>query len=532
MNFNSNENSIQKIAQLKWDYIIIGTGIGGASFGLRMAQAGKRVLFLEKGVLPTVKGLFAEQHPNFQFEAKNVLKNAGRCSEPVQDLSSTKKKQFIPFIGSGVGGSSQLYGMVFERFSEREFHSVGNAWPVSYKTMQNYYQQAEQLFHVRQIKVASEANQKLIKNLEQNGLETYPLYMGKNSLDDMNCEGCQGFVCTCGKKADAYNSCIEKAVFQYGASLVTECEVVKLNANSKNVTSVLCRLTTLNEEVTFSSSNFVLAAGALFTPALLLKSKNQFHPYGLANSSGLVGKNLMRHLIDIYGLWTEKSPEKEIDLKEFGAKYFHFDQVDQRPKGVMQSFGRLPAVAVLLHEMSEKIHNPLFKVLFFIVRPILGWLLQQVRQRLLFVATILEDSPSVQNEVRIDEKGQVEIIYQVSTKDESLLKDFRKQIQKYIGQYFQLKLLQAHENERIAHACGTCRMGLHRSNSVVNMMGQSHDLHNLWIVDASVFPSSGSVNPSLTIAANALRTADMALQLESQNGSYQNKKEKINVNIF
>lgn len=532
MNSSLTEMNIQKLTQTKWDYVIIGTGIGGASFGLKMAQEGKRVLFLEKGILPTIKGLFAEQHPNFYSQSKEVLKKAGRCSESLHDISNQKRKNFVPFIGSGVGGSSQLYGMVFERFSESEFHSTDNAWPFSYKSMQSYYLQAERLFHVNQIKVSSEANLNLMKHFVQQGLETYPLFMGKNLSEGIDCEGCQGLVCTCGKKAEAYNSCLEKAIFQYGASLLTECEVLKLNANRTIVNSALCRLTSFNEEITVVGSQFVLAAGALFTPALLLKSKNEFHPYGLANSSGMVGKYLMRHLIDIYGLWTKTSPEQGKDLKEFGAKYFHYDEVDQRAKGVIQAFGRLPAVPVLLHEMYEKIQNPFLKALFLIARPLLGGFLKQVRQRMLFVATILEDSPSLQNEICINEKGQVELNYRVTKKDEILLNNFRKSIQKYIGKFFQLKLLQAHENERIAHACGTCRMGLHRSDSVVNMTGQTHDVPNLWIVDASVFPSSASVNPSLTIAANALRTADMALKIESQIDTYQNKNESIQEKIF
>jgi choline dehydrogenase-like flavoprotein len=399
--------------------------------------------------------------------------------------------------------------------------------------MQHYYQQAEKLFHVNQVQIRSQVNADLIQHLNEQGMQTYPLYMGKKQTD-ISCEGCQGLVCTCGKKVDAYNSCLEQAIHQFKACLVTECEVLKLNSNATQVTSALCRWKTESgvQELTISASHFVLAAGALFTPALLLKSKNQFFPNGLSNSSGLVGKNLMRHLIDIYGLWTKNSPESNMDLKEFGAKHFYFDSADQRTKGVLQSFGRLPAVPVLLHEMLEKIQNPILKVLFHMVKPLLGWVLQYVRQRLLFVATILEDSPSETNQIVVNDQGKIQLKYIVSEKDKVLLHSFRKNIQKYIGKFFQLKLMQAHENERIAHACGTCRMGRNKLQSVVNPEGQSHDLKNLWIVDASVFPSSGSVNPSLTIAANALRSAELALKAESQDEASQIKKSVPHLNIL
>lgn len=528
MHFN-----IHKITDQKWDYVIIGTGIGGSSFGLKMAKAGKKVLFLEKGILPTIKGQFAEQNSNFHSHQQKTLKNAGRCSVSLQDKSKKAVRNYIPFIGSGVGGSSQLYGMVFERFSESEFECSQNAWPFSYRIMQHYYQEAEQLFHVQPTAIQSQANKEVIHHLQNQGLKTYPLWMGKRP-SEIECEGCQGLVCHCGKRADAYNSCLEQALEQYGAKLVTNCEVLKLNSDSKSVNSVSCCISTEegNVEIEIIGSQFVLAAGALFTPVLLLKSKNEFFPNGLANSSGLVGKNLMRHLIDIYGLWTKKSPESKRDLKEFGAKHFYFDSEVHRSKGVLQSFGRLPAVPVLLHEMSEKIENPIVKGLFFLMKPLMGMILQFVRQRMLFVATILEDSPSIQNQVQVDEKGQIQIQYNVTSKDEVLLKAFRKNIQKYIGKFIQLKLLQAHENERIAHACGTCRMGKNSENSVVNSLGQTHDIKNLWIVDASIFPSSASINPSLTIAANALRSAEWALKVESQNELFQNKKVPFMHNIF
>jgi heterodisulfide reductase subunit A-like polyferredoxin len=115
-----NTNLKNMISQ-KWDYIIIGTGIGGSSFGLKMAQAGKKVLFLEKGVLPTIKGQFAEQHSDFQSQTNEVLKQAGRCHVNIQDISNQKLRNYIPFIGSGVGEVPNFTGWSLKDFQKVNF---------------------------------------------------------------------------------------------------------------------------------------------------------------------------------------------------------------------------------------------------------------------------------------------------------------------------------------------------------------------------------------------------------------------------
>lgn len=511
-----------------WDYVIIGTGIGGSSFGLKMAMSGKKVLFLEKGHFATLKNKYAEQFKNYSLNSDQILKQAGRNVEYVQDKISGKT--FRPYIGSGVGGSSLIYGMVFERFSEQEMNRSGMKWPVEYKEMIKYYQEAETLFNVKAHAVKSEANKELQKKLLEKGMDTYALPLAKKQTHGRHCSGCQGYVCDCGQKMDSLEACLNKAIHNFGATLISNCEVLKLNSNFEKIVSVDCQIKNGDkiDSIRIYSSNFVLAAGAMFTPALLLKSKNQYFPNGLANSSGLVGKNLMRHLIDIYGLWTAKKPEAYKDLKEFGAKYFFHDKSDSTNKGVLQSFGRLPEPEVIIQEMADKINSIFLKKIFFKFSIFLVPVLKFLQQRFLFVATILEDTPCEENQI-IFENNQLSLKYSVTDKDNETLINFRKHIQTFIGSYFQVKLLQAHENDRIAHVCGTCRMGEDSSKSVVNKYGRSHDLKNLWIVDASIFPSSGSVNPSLTIVANALRIADKILINELNKNSVNSVRPQFHI---
>jgi choline dehydrogenase-like flavoprotein len=88
----------------------------------------------------------------------------------------------------------------------------------------------------------------------------------------------------------------------------------------------------------------------------------------------------------------------------------------------------------------------------------------------------------------------------------------RKHLRKLFKPFRPMLIKQAENNERLAHACGTCRMGVNYSDSVLNSNNRAHDLSNLYVVDASFFPSSAGINPSLTIAANALRVAGRILE--------------------
>ena len=139
-----------------WDVIVVGTGMGGGMLGYRLARSGRRVLFVEKGrsTLPGTPGTIRSAMPELvEPQAArsaetyyDALARAGRSTDEIEDISGRFSKRFVPFIGSGTGGSSALYGMVCERFFVRDFtprqnfrdpgdSTVPEAWPVSYDQM-------------------------------------------------------------------------------------------------------------------------------------------------------------------------------------------------------------------------------------------------------------------------------------------------------------------------------------------------------------------------------------------------------------
>ena len=151
---------------VEWDVIVVGTGMGGGTLGYRLAQSGRKVLFVEKGIsmVPGTPGTIrsampevAEPRATRSAEAYyDALARAGRSTDEIEDISGRFPKRFVPFIGSGTGGSSALYGMVCERFFVRDFtprenfrdpgdSTVPEAWPISYDQMAPWYAEAEKL---------------------------------------------------------------------------------------------------------------------------------------------------------------------------------------------------------------------------------------------------------------------------------------------------------------------------------------------------------------------------------------------------
>ncbi len=207
--------SIESFCNRIWDFIIVGTGMGGATLGLSLAKKGLSVLFVEKGLLPSnptvLRGQFAEM---FAFE-ENCLKRAGRFSEIIFDYSNQKRvRKLYPFLGSGVGGSSSLFGMVMERYEEMDFEK----WPISYQDLAPYYDQAEELYRVKLAKPRHPDLNLLKFFLIDAGLNPHFLPL---AFDDVpGCKECQGYLCDKQCKNDCSKICIEPAVKFQNASLL------------------------------------------------------------------------------------------------------------------------------------------------------------------------------------------------------------------------------------------------------------------------------------------------------------------------
>lgn len=532
-----------KITSRLWDIVVIGTGMGGATLGHALAKAGKSVLFLEKGLATlghegAVRGRYIEEaFPTRAVPSaahKDILSRGGRCFEPILDESNGRIASFVPYIGCGTGGSSALSGMAMERFFPADFtprahHADADAtlpesWPFAYDELLPFYAAAESLYHVRGTHdplrhgemlahlpagVLGEANRRLYDFLSHKSLHPYQLPIAHEL--DHSCPGCQGYLSPNGCKHDAAHVCVMPSVASHDATLLDRCEVVRLDANRRAVTGVVCERE--GERFVVQGRNVMLAAGALATPALLLKSSSVEWPQGLANDSGLVGKNLMRHYVDLYAVRVDGLAEAA-SLKQLALNDLY---VGERGKlGTVQSFGELPPAWLMTLEVADELAaagKTMSAALMRMAHGVVTRGMDVALRGTTILASICEDLPYADNEMCLgrDASGseRIALRYRVRAQEARRIGVMRKAVLDMLSPHKTRLIEQAANNRRIAHVCGTCRAGDDPSSSVVDKYNRAHGLDNLYVVDASFFPSSGGTNPSLTIAANALRVAAM-----------------------
>ena len=536
--------SIDEAKSRHWDVIIVGTGMGGATLGYALAKAGKRVLFCEKGMdratTPnSIRGQYAEMlFPRNEASAechRDVLARAGRWADQIEDISTQRIRRYLPFIGAGSGGSSSLYGMALERFYADDFSPRANfpnedeadvveQWPISYDDLRPYYRQIESLYSVRggidplrsedldplaEPTPMSAASTDLFHFFSGKGLHPYRLPLASDCARD--CIGCQGFLCPSSCKKDASNTCLQPAVQNHRAVVVGLCRVNRLTSNDNVVTGVECTVDGI--DCRFTGETIILAAGALESPVILLRSQCDHWPNGLANRSGLVGRNLMRHYVDLYAVAVKASDGLGGGLKQLALNDLYHK--DGFKGGTIQSFGALPPASMIAAGIQKDLRSHGYQWLtpaFQLAKPFLQVLLDRKFSRSVMLASIMEDLPFRENKVQPHANGSdIVLCYRIAPSEETRIAEMRKQTKQLLHPYRFTLIKQAENNERIAHACGTCRFGDDPNLNVLDRDNRAHGIRNLFVVDSSFFPSSGGINPALTIAANALRVAEKIL---------------------
>jgi choline dehydrogenase-like flavoprotein len=262
------------------------------------------------------------------------------------------------------------------------------------------------------------------------------------------------------------------------------------------------------KQITIQAKIFVLAAGAIHTPKLLLHSRNDHWPDGLANRSGLVGRNLMFHANQAFALWPSKrlpstGPRKSLafrDLYEVGGQRL----------GSVQSTGfELGYGEYLMHLYRLFDHSGAKRLR--IVRPLLRvpalMTIKTLGRGTIFVC-LIEDMPYPENRVVLDdsESDGVRVKYTIKDELRHRVTHFRQLLTERLKGRRMIFLSQDVELN-YGHPCGTCVMSNDPSTGVTDRDCRAHGMVNLFITDASFMPTSAAINPSLTVAANALRVA-------------------------
>ena len=501
-----------------YDVIIVGSGAGGGTLARHLAPSGKRILILERGD-------FLPQEPK-NWDSHAVMRD---CRYRCDTWLDRNGKPFDPHMYYFVGGNTKVFGCVLYRLRREDFGElihhggISPAWPISYEDLEPYYGKAEAWYQVhgrhgmdptdpptsKHLPFKPVSHEPIIQQLSDGltaaGYHPAPLPLGIMLDEDrpgnspcIRCKTCDGFPCFKHAKCDAEVLGVRPAIAYPNVTLLTNAEVIRLETSptGREVTRVIARLG--DGEKSFQGNFIVLAAGAANTARLLLMSHNQRHPNGLANGSGQVGRNYMCHNLTMMVKFLPRENsvvfQKTLALNDFyfGSDDFHF------PMGNVQMVGKTS---------GDHYRNEVSKL-------VPDWLLDRASQNSVDFFLMTEDLPNPKNRITLTDKGQIRLHYRPNNMEgmRQLKRRWKNILGKISGFQWGLCINHPISARGLGHQTGTCRFGLDPKDSVLNRDCRAHELDNLYIVDASIFPSSGAVNPALTIMANALRVGDHILQ--------------------
>src|SRR4051794_16271591 len=487
-----------------YDVIIIGTGAGGGTLAHRLAPTGKRILLLERG------GYLPREPEN--WDSKEVFLEERYLSG--EEWIDKDGDAFRPHQQYFVGGNTKFYGAILFRLRERDFHEVRHhagvspAWPLTYDDFEPYYTEAERLYlvHGERGEDPTEAPasgpfpypavshepriQQLHDDFVKTGHHPFHLPVGVD-LDEsdpeggrcVRCDRFDGFPCLTDGKADAHVRCVRPALKHPNVTLRTNSRVVRLetDASGRTVTGVVVERGGVEERHT--ADIVVVACGAANSAALLLRSAGDAHPNGLANSSGLVGRNYMVHnntaVMAVHP--TRRNPT--VFQKTLGVNDLYLRGPDRPyPLGNLQLLGKLQAGMLTAD-------RPL------VPRPVL----RAMANRSVDWWVMSEDLPDPDNRVTLAPDGTIRVHWKPNNlvAHEEIVQTARQMLRR-AG--YPLVLTQRLGIETNSHQCGTLRFGHDPATSVLDPCCRAHDIQNLYVVDASFFPSSTATNPALTIA--------------------------------
>ena len=509
-----------------YDLIVIGSGPGGASLAQRLATTGKKILLIERGdYLPRSVDNWDSQ--------KVFVEGIYQADETWYGKDG---ESFHPGLHYYVGGNSKVYGAALFRLRERDFGEIRHvdgmspAWPLKYDAFEPYYAEAEALFHVHGQRgedpcepwahsaypyppVSHEPRiQALHDSLQNDGLHPFHLPMGI-LLDEKNGKTTPDSICIrtpyfdgypspLNGKADAQVMCVDPTLKAYpDFTLLTGAYVSTLETDASGKTISAVNVTRHGEHERYSADIVVVACGALSSALLLLRSANARHPNGLANGSDQVGRNYMRHNQSVL-MALSREPNDTVFQKTLAVSDWYFGSDDwEYPLGLMQMCAKSHEAQIRGESLPSW----------------LEWLpkmpFETMSRHSMDFWLSSEDLPRPENRIRYDGDKVILELTENNMEAHHRLKKKLEQMLDKMGAHPVLLERSLYLGKQIpiggtAHQAGTARFGTDPATSVLDLDCKAHELDNLYVTDASFFPSIGAVNPTLTIIANALRVAD------------------------
>jgi len=546
-----------------YDVIVVGSGASGGAVAYRLVQAGYRVALLEKGALLTREDFSKDElaycrrdlvTPNLQEEYHVIEQKVNG----VWVATPTFKSQWSFWNGNIVGGSSNLMSGMVHRMHPDDFRlkskygEIKGAnvvdWPISYEELSPYYDEVEALVGISGcvekhpfLPPRKEATffqpptkeNALVKEFDRSchSLGITPLVTPRAILSQpyAHREGCLysnfcgSYGCSSGAKGSAREAFIVPALATGRLTLLPHTHVKKLHTTKEKVTSVSVIHTKTNKERELKAKYFVLAAQAHESVRLLLNSANRFYPFGVANSSRELGKNLIFSGGGVGRARLKYSKENSSQFEAWMRRglfvnrsildwYFVDHWWDGYFKGGLVEFmfesqnviGRADTIAQEGGKLlwGENLRRSLER----------GFTQEKSIRFEIFNDWLPHDDSFISLAKEHKDKYGMPV---------GKLRISGHPLDQKVGQYLaqkSIKILEEMGAKEIEYRisdmpapnliAGGCRFGNNPKESVLNKMCQTHDIDNLYVADASFMPTGGSVPYTWTIYANALRVAD------------------------
>ena len=488
------------------DVAIIGSGMGGATFAAGLAPSGARIVILERGERLIDRPETRDARAIFQrgvFRPKEMWYEPGGTA-------------FNPGNYYYVGGATKLYGAVLIRYRAQDFQPIQYAegatsgWPFDYDELEPWYSRAEALYRVRgclgedpteprhsniyaYLPVPDEpAIADVRERLKRAGMRPFSLPLGVDIERWLSRAKTpwDAFPNTDAGKMDAESCGLAGALAHDNVTLETGARVVKLETDpaGKRITAIVYEKD--GETIRITPRLVILAAGAVNSALLLLASANGAMPDGLANRADQVGRHFMNHNSSAALAIHPRRRNDAIYQKTIGCNDFYLD--DGRggpPLGNVQLLGKISG-AILKSQLRWS--------------PEIA--LDLLANRAVDFYLMSEDLPSAESRVWLD-GSRVVLDWRASNMAaQNGLVARMREVLRAAG--FPIVLVKPFDRRTPSHQCGTVRMGADPTKAAVDPNCRSFDHENLFVVDASVLPTSAAVNPALTVAALALRAAD------------------------
>lgn len=521
------------------DVLIIGAGASGAAVAWSLAETKMHIVCLEQGdwmnpadYPSTGRDWEARQFSDFEY---NPTRRARETDYPLNETNSPYNIANF----NGVGGGTVLYTGHFPRFHPSDFRTrsldgVGEDWPIDYSTLEPFYNENDRMMGVSGLAgdpaypphqpqmpplPLGKSGAAMARGMNRLGWHWWPAdstvatqeYEGRAKC--INLAHCT-YGCAQGAKGSA-DITYWPAAIRAGIELRTRCRVREITVNDDGMASGVIYYDPDGKEVYQPAEVVILACNGIGTPRIMLNSVSPRYPNGIANSSGLVGKNLMFHAYArTYGyfeqemdgyrgppnyIWSQEFYETDLSRGFVRGYTFEFNRGQGGP--VLTGINGVETGRVAWGRQHHRDYRKLF------------------RHRAGMLA-ICEDLPEEHNRVTLDPILKDSSGIPAPRIDYALSENSKRMLKHAVDRGTEiLKAAGAHdiitESPMVAgvgHMMGTARMGTDPERSVVNEWGRSHDVKNLFIVDGSIFVTSGGANPTSTIQALALYIADAIKQ--------------------